>query len=405
MVRAATFCLAGVLALPVGAEAPASAAPADPAVAVLRNQLDAREYAVAADAAERLVAEIEADSDRYDGALVEPLKLLGDARMGLDQPGEALAAYDRAKHIRRIVDGVQSLEQLPLLYREAVALDASGDRVGANERHEFAYSLRRRHHGEDALEFLPAINDLIGWYRTHYQYRPAQVLYERALDILRANYPEDDPRIIGALRGYVDTFRQRRFGTREPGRGGFRAWPPGVSKDPPWYKSRSYLRGRKALREVLKLTEGRDDTTDAELAAASLELADWHLLYGESGLAMRHYRRAWSLLQSDPAALEAAFANPKPLYVPTPDRRTKPVEVDAPSDGIVVLALTITHRGHVVGRKTLRAEPDDIMEFKVRKAAKRAVYRPAFANADPVRWKGLELKYRYEYRDDPAWPR
>ena len=410
MVRPTTLYLLGVLALQAAAEIPVSMPSDDrsaesPAVAAMRDQIAGREYAAVATQAERLVAEIEARTDRYEPGLVEPLTLLGDARLGMGQPQAALDAYDRAKHITRITEGVQSLEQLRLLYREAVALDELGDRAGANERHEFAYSLRRREHGDDGLEMLPAINDLIAWYRHHYKFRPAQILYESALDILRENYEPDDPRIIGALRGYVDTFRQRRFGTREIGRGGFRAWPPGENRDPPWYKTRSYSRGKKALREIYDLVEDKSSSTDADMAAAALELADWHLLYGESGLAMRYYRRAWSLLQSDQAALEAAFGSPTPLYVPNPDRRTKAVDNDAPPDGVVVLALTITHRGHVVGRKTLRAEPHNIMEFKVRKAAKRAVYRPAFANADPVRWKGFELEYRYEYLDDGrvAW--
>lgn len=410
MVRPAMLCLLGVLALQAAAEIPLST-PADdrstepPVVAAMRDQIAGREYAAVASQAERLVAEIEARTDRYEPTLVEPLTLLGDARLGLEQPQAALNAYDRAKHITRITEGVQSLEQVRLLYREAVALDELGDRSGANERHEFAYSLRRREHGDLSLDMLPAINDLIAWYRHHYKFRPAQILYESALDILREHYEPDDPRIIGALRGYVDTFRQRRFGTREVGRGGFRAWPPGVNRDPPWYKTRSYSRGKKALLEIYELVEGKSSSTDADIAAAALELADWHLLYDESGLAMRYYRRAWSLLLSDQTALEAAFGSPTPLYVPNPDRRTKAVDNDAPPDGVVVLALTITHRGHVVGRKTLRAEPHNIMEFKVRKAAKRAVYRPAFANADPVRWKGFELEYRYEYLDDGrvAW--
>lgn len=410
MVRPATLCLLGGLALQAAAEIPLAIPEADRSaessvVAAMRDQIAGREYAVVASQAQSLVADIEARTDRYEPALVEPLTLLGDARLGMEQPQAALDAYGRAKHITRIAEGVQSLDQLRLLYREAVALDELGDRAGANERHEFAYSLRRREYGDDTLEMLPAINDLIAWYRHHYKFRPAQILYESALDILREHYEPDDPRIIGALRGYVDTFRQRRFGTREVGRGGFRAWPPGVNRDPPWYKTRSYSRGRKALLEVYELVEGKSSSTDADMAAAALELADWHLLYDESGLAMRYYRRAWSLLQSDQVALESAFGSPTPLYVPNPDRRTKAVDTDAPPDGVVVLALTITHRGHVVGRKTLRAEPHDIMEFKVRKAAKRAVYRPAFANADPVRWKGFELEYRYEYLDDGrvAW--
>ena len=83
----------------------------------MRDQLAGREYAAVATQAEGLVAEIETRTDRYEPTLVEPLTLLGDARLGMGQPQAALDAYDRAKHITRITEGVQSLDQLRLLYR------------------------------------------------------------------------------------------------------------------------------------------------------------------------------------------------------------------------------------------------------------------------------------------------
>ena len=411
MTRRMTFIFVVVLACGAGADTatpppPALAATGEPdPVAGMRAQLEVREYADVARKAEDLIADIEAQADRYDPTLIAPLTVLGDARMGLGEHDAALEAYDRAKHVTRIADGVQSLTQVELLYREADALETAGDRKGANERHELAYSLKRRHSDQDAPEFLPAIKELIDWYRYNYKFRASQVLYERVLDTMREHYEPDDQRMIDALRGFADTFKQRRFGRRELGRGGFSAWPPGEARDPPWYRNSSYRRARNALREVVKLTEGKADSTDAEIATVVLELGDWHLLYREYGIAMRYYRRVWSLLQSNDRARAAVFSSPTPLYVPTPDKRAKQVGAGDRPDGVVVLALTITHRGDVVGRKTLLAEPHNIMEFKVRKAAKRAIYRPAFANADPVRWKGLEMRYRYEYHDDQlGWP-
>ena len=412
MTRSMTLVFVVVLACGAGADTAAPQPPAfdaigEPdAVAGMRAQLEVREYADVARKAEDLIVDIEAQADRYDPTLIAPLTVLGDARVGLGEYDAALEAYDRAKHITRITDGVQSLTQVELLYREADALETAGDRKGANERHELAYSLKRRHSDTDTLEFLPAISQLISWYRYNYKFRASQLLYERALDTMREHYEPDDERLIAALRGYADTFKQRRFGSREQGRGGFSAWPPGEAKDPPWYRNSSYRRARNTLREVVELTEGKPGSTDGEIATAVLELGDWHLLYREYGIAMRYYRRVWSLLQSDARARAAVFDSPTPLYVPTPDKRAKQVGAADRPDGVVVLALTITHRGDVVGRKTLLAEPHNIMEFKVRKAAKRAIYRPAFANADPVRWNGLEMRYRYEYHDDQlGWSR
>ena len=375
---------------------PAASAVAD-AVEAIRVRLNVREYAAAATGAEGLVAAVEADLGRYHRSLAEPLALLGDAHMGLDDPDAALQAYDRAKHIVRIDDGVQGLDQLPFLYREASALAALQDRSAANDRHEFAYSLQSRLYDDDDPRRLPSLHRLVDWYEHNYKYRASQVLYEQIIAIAREHYAPTDPRLIDALRGYAATYRDRRFGTRELGRGGFRAWPPGVPPDPPWYQKSTFRRGRTALREVLELTEA-SGAADVDIAAAVVELADWNILHHEYGIAMRHYRRAWRLLEAHPREQEATFEVPTALFLRLPSKPPpSPRRRGAALDGVVQLALTITHRGDVVGRRTLRAEPRNLMEFKVRRAAKLARYRPAFRDGDPVPRRRVNLEFNYSY--------
>ena len=274
--RAAGAVLA--LLTTVQAATAASTAPAE-TLANLGTQLEVGEYAAVATGAEQLVASIEARAGRYDSTLVAALTLLGDAQMGLDDPESALAAYDRAKHILRIGEGVQGLSQIELLYREADALIAMGDRPAANDRHEFAYSLEARRYGREAPELIPATYRLIEWYEHNYKFRPAQVLYEQVIETAKKIYPPTDRRIIDAVRGYARTYRQRRFGSREPGRGGFLAWPPGHPKDPPWYNRANFRRGKDALKEVLELTRNAPDMSNVEVATAMVEYADWNLLY------------------------------------------------------------------------------------------------------------------------------
>ena len=368
------------------------------ALAGLQAQLDVGEYADVAASAERMIAALEANVGRYHVALTEPLTLLGDALMGMDDSERALQAYDRAKHIVRIDDGVQGLAQIDLLYREADAFVALHDRQSANDRHEFAYSLKLRAHGEGNPLLVPGLYKLAEWYRYHYKFRPSQILYEKIIDIAKNNYPAGDRRTIAALRDYADTYRQRRFGTREPGRGGFSAWPPGHPKDPPWQTKSTFRRGRDILREVLTLTKEAPSRSDAELAAAMVELADWNLLHYEYGVAMRHYRRAWALLESDADALAATFEKPTPLYLRLPaDPAERSSHRGTAQDGVVRLALNVTHRGDVVGRRTLLAEPYNLMEFKLRKAAKQARYRPAFHGGNPVPRQGLKIEFKYRY--------
>ena len=367
-------------------------------IANMKAQLGVGEYADVATDAERIVARLEEDRGRYHVSLAEPLMLLGDARMGLGDAEAALRAYDRAKHITRIGAGVQGLAQLDLLYREVDALTALKDYQAANDRHEFAYSLMLRQHGADNPALLPSLYKLAEWYRHHYKFRASQVLYEQIIDIAKSHYAATDPRLIDTLRAYAGTFREKRYGARELGRGGFRAWPPGHPKDPPWRTHSTFLRGRKVLREVLSLCEQSPAMSNAEVAAAVVELADWNLLHYYYGIAMRHYRRAWALLESDAEALAETFERPTPLFLRLPpDPAARSPGPGTPHDGIVRLALNVTHRGDVIGRRTLLAEPRNLMEFKLRRAAKQARYRPAFAAGDPVPRRGLKVEFKYRY--------
>ena len=396
------FALLGcavVPALAVSAQAgEGDTALADAELASMEAQLQVGEFAAVAERAERLTARIEAQRGRYDAALAKPLTLLGDARMGGGDADGALQAYDRAKHIVRIADGLQGVAQLHLLYREANALVELGDRQGANERHELAYSLKLRQHGAEDARLLPALYRLANWYRHNYKFRASQLLYEQIISIGKRSYPPGDHRIADALRQYAASLKERRFGTRLAGRGGFSAWPPGHPPDPPWYGKSPFRRGRAVRREILALTQATPNATDAEVATAVVELADWHLLHYEYGLAMGYYRRAWNLLKSDAHARAEIFEEPTPLYLRLPRNPARASSRQGPPrDGVVRLALNVTHRGDVVGRRTLLAEPYNIMEFRVRKAAKRARYRPAFRAGNPVPRRNLQLEFKYQY--------
>lgn len=385
------------------AAAPAAGEAADHfSVPALEARLRVGEHADVAAAATQRVAAVEAQHGRYHRSLAEPLQLLGDAHLAGGDAEAAIAAFDRAKHIVRIDDGVQGLAQLPLLYREAAALMANGDRRAANDRHELAYSLKLRRYGAADPQLIEGLYQLIDWYRHHHKYRPAQVLYQHLVDLARAHYPPTDPRTIAALAAYADSFREQLFGARRVGLGGFRAWPPGHPEDPPWRTESSYFQGRQLFREVLALTEAAAHAGDVEIAQAAVALGDWHLLHYEYGTAMRHYRRAWRLLDGERALRAALFEQPTPLNLRLPRDPAQVAETrgkapgGAPRDGLVRLALTITHRGDVVGRRTLAAEPPNIMEFKVRRAAKLTRYRPLLEGGEPTA-HGLELVYRYRY--------
>lgn len=368
----------------------------DELVAAFESQLEIGEFE---DAAQQIESWLDTqDSDGYDLSLAQPFMLLGDARMGMRDPVGAIEAYDRARHITRLATGIQGVDQLPILYREADAFSALGDDATANDRQEFAFDISRREYGADDPQHMIGTYRLLHWYRYHYKYLAAHVLFEQLLEISREHLPHGDPLHLRMLREHAQLFRHRVFGRRTIGRGRFLATPPGMLPHRYRQNVSSFRTGRNALSEVVDIQESNPLASDGELATALLEYADWHLMFGDYPIAVRHYRRIWHLLASDPERQTRLFGAPTPLFLPLPsDPGFRLRRVGMHRDGIVHLALTVTHRGHVVRSKSLEVAPRNIMEYKVRKAAKRARFRPAFREGQPVKVRGHPLRYTYSY--------
>lgn len=369
---------------------------ADERVAALEAQLASGEFEAVAQQIEQWLDT--QDSDGYDIALAQPFLLLGDARMGMRDPIGAIEAYDRARHITRLAEGIQSIDQLPILYREVDAFSAAGDMVTANDRQEFAFDISRRQYGPDDPRHMIGTYRLIHWYRHHYKYLAAHVLFEQLLDISREHLPPADPLHRRMLREHAELFRHRVFGRRVRNRGGFPAAPPGFPRHRYRQNISSFREGRNALGEVVEIQESNPLAGDGELATALLEFADWHLMFGDYPAAVRHYRRIWQLLEADQELRNRIFGEPTPLFLPLPsDPGYRLRRRGMHRDGIVHLALTVTHRGDVIRSRSLQVVPRNIMEFKVRKAARRARFRPAFRDGQPVKVRGHPLRYVYSY--------
>ncbi|MDE0054058.1 MAG: energy transducer TonB [Gammaproteobacteria bacterium] len=361
-------------------------------------QIDASEFPEAAAAAEQLVEEIEDRSHRHDIELAQPLMLLGDARLGMADVVGALDAYDRSLLITRVNKGLFTPEQVEAVYREATAYAALGNREVANDRHEYAFNIMVRAYGNDDPKLIPGLFTLADWYNTERNIFLARRLLGRAVLLGKRHLPADDPQTIRALKGLARTFREERF-------------PTSVSESRPASDSPSYRDnrfhnvqlnnfspGERALIEVINIEMAKPEGSDEEIAGAMLELADWYLLFEKYNRAFPLYTRIWELLESDPEGLNSVFRDPTPLYLPLPPPPIPAVGIT--EDGVVELALTVSDRGLVSDLSTLRSEPEGMMEFKVRKATRRARYRPAFVDALPVPTEGVRVEYRFPYKPD-----
>ncbi len=399
----------------LAALAPLCAVPADAQDGAMQPQeLDAVEAAAARvkvaehveaiEAVDAVVDAIEQRSSRYDLALVPPLVVLGDALAGIGDRDAAFGAYDRALHITRVNRGLHHSSQVSIVYREAALLAKGGDYGKANSRHEYAYRVLLRSYGGDSPELLPGLFALADWYQARYNIFSARALYEHAAQVAAEHLPPEHSARVRALRSIAATYRSERFppfyirrGDSSPALGSYTGFQYRRSQYSPAVNS--FAKGERALIEVVNIFQARQNADDEEVAAAMLELGDWFLMFEKHHRATALYRRVWELLQGSPALRAESFQVPTPLYMPLPGDPDKPDDA-APGEvrkGVVELSFTVDEHGLVSHIDTLRSEPEDMMGFKVRRAVKRARYRPAFDGQMPLATNDVRVEHTFVY--------
>ena len=227
---------------------------------------------------------------------------------------------------------------------------------------------------------------------------------EHAASVATEHLPSDHPARIRALRSVAATYRNERFppfytrrqAERAPSVGSYAGFQYRTSSNP---SVNSFAKGERALIEVINIVQERDGGTGEHVARAMLELADWFLMFEKHNRATSLYRRVWELMTPRPELRSRTFAAPTPLYLALPNDPAKPDHPGAgrAHHGVVELSVNIDPRGFVSGIDTLHSEPADLMDFKVRRALKRARYRPAFDGQNPLATEDVRIKHTFVY--------
>ena len=400
---------------PAPAVAAGSAQPTDTIdeqLGIARHQLEMKEYTDAEPLLTNIVAELERTKPRYDPALVEPLTMLGDALSGTAQYKPALKAYEKARYITRVTNGLHTVDQVELLYREANALASMGDISKANDQEEHAYEVLLRNYGPVAPGLIPGLFRLAAWYDHTTNVFAARSLYERAVQILsRNNSATADPDLIRALRGLAYTYREERFPPFElPETPHLGALPPNAlygSQGEPMPIVNRFGPGEAALLDVVKIISADPKATPLSIALAEVDLADWYLLFDKPTRAMPVYVHARQIMR-DRAAMDANqiavyFGQPTVLYRPMPSNPSAPSEALRvnPTQGYVELGYTVTDEGEVTDLKTLSSKPEGLMDMKVRRGMRVARFRPRFDGDTPVATPNQVYRRTFTYYPKP----
>ena len=374
----------------------------DPLDRVAR-QIEAQEYRESVNWLESHIDAIEAASHRFDPGLVRPLTLLGDALAGQGNHDEALNSYRRALHLNRVGSGLNSPEQIEIVYREAEALKALGRYRDANDREEYAYHVLTRAHGPLDEAMLPGIYHLAQWYEQTNNVFAARALYEQAVQIIDHHDKLETPEAVPALQGIAESYRLERFP---------RFYMADLERNANSIPAAQELRhpvtinnfpaGEAALQRIVRIRQNTEPVDQLALAEAVLELADWYTLFEKSDRAETLYAHAWELMAGiDGFDVVGHFAETTLLYFPEPGDPTPPPpeQRGERETGYVEVAFDVTDEGHVRDLDTVASKPDGLMDFRVRKSLRLARYRPMLIDGVPV-FRGA-YTYRHEF---PYYP-
>lgn len=342
------------------------------------------QYGEAVDAYRRALTLLDEQSVATDPRFVVPLHGLGSTLRAMDRDEEAIVPLKRAVDIIRNRDGLHAPAQLPIL-RALIACYQKTERVEeASREYQYVFTIAEQSWGNDDPRMVPVLEELAAWYETTGRYGPARQMYMRAVQLADKEQPQN-LKAVPALRGLARNYRQGFI------HGEFRQ----SSATPDELPEAAMLRramptpstadGERALRNALQRLELAGPTHAAERGAVMVDLGDWYRIAGLNDRALAMWRDAWKELES--AGDTSLLARPDPLVYRAPPVATSQSKEDPEEYSIqeVELRAAIGPDGSL--REVTVANPArerEAAERAVVAAVRRATWRPAFENGQPV---------------------
>ena len=353
------------------------------------------------------IDQIEGVRHRYHEDLIVPLTLSGDALVVQKKFTLALDRYARARHVARVSSGLFASAQLPVIYREADVFRRLGDLRSSAQREEYGYEVAKKVNGEDDLGRLQALYRLAGFYLETYNYLAARTLYNNALTIHINHNQVDTMAAIPALQGIATSHRLARFppfyvhSANDNSR--FEGPTPGLitsELELQHLAFNNFPAGEKALQQIVAIRQEAIPEDPEALAEALLQLGDWHMLFGRSSVAGVIYKHVFENFGGQPdSPVPHKFADPQLIYFPLPEDPKSPRRVDTSTQlqGFVTLNFDVGPSGKVRHLKTAASEPKRMMDFRVRRSMRQAVFRPQLENGLAIVATEQSFTHKFPY--------
>ncbi len=331
---------------------------------------------------------IEAETNRLDPLLIEPL--LGLSR-ALDDSGNyrvAVASYKRLLHIQQVNQGLHTLEQGQALNELSEVYFRLGNYQRANALQQSYASVYNSNFPGDNLRQLPAL-----YSRADMQYKTghlidAQFSYRRIISMIeRADGPQS-LYLLPAIYRLSDLLQNNRIKDGIEG---------------------SYV-ARRYLRRAVYIAEHHDGASNLERADALIAMGDYLATQTlDREAALRRYRAAWQLLAADAslgAERDARFGNPTllndlPAYT-TPAMRKlmmlSQTELDDLS-GRLIVRYDIDAEGLTRNIELIDGDPAGYWDLIIVDHVDRFIFRPALVDGEPLEFSNRLYEIRYSLRD------
>ena len=398
----------------------------------------------------------------YNVALTESLMDMGTALKDSGEYEQALAVFEQAFHINRINLGLFNEQQVPIINNLTEVHISMGNYVLAHEQQDYLYYLRSKLDSDSEQPPLQALIDLADWNldvaRTAYTYdfndsllfqldRLAQAAsFYGAISQSMWEAEPPDPGIPGieikrAMSNYylaqlVNIISRSRIdssayfsdsmsrtyyadGAMAP-RSTFSSSSgsaTGLDSGSIYHRSSSYNEGRDALQNRINYLQANG--ADPELLIrASLDLADWHLLFQRRNTALELYNESYNQLSesglANTAALQSEFFSPQlpqtiPSYIPVENSRDFydiPEDIELSFQGYIDVSFNLNRYGST-SRVRLMDDAENnnnALLRELRYSISNTNYRP-YMDMDPAQEqteREFNVRYYYTYILQPA---
>jgi tetratricopeptide (TPR) repeat protein len=371
----------------------------------------------------------ESEAGPYDPALSELSFGLGNVLLYNHRYADAISAYKRSIHLRRINDGIYSPSQAPMLRGMIKGHLKLGQIKKASQNYRQLFWLHAKTYGEKDPRLLPLIDEIGQWHlKTYaetglqediYHLQTASHLYLSAIELTTEELGSFSLQLVGPLNNlaltsyylalhqwnYPNTGRNNAFAPFGYQSYGYRSF--GINEEA-LRRGNFYLNGLKSYKRTLDIYKNNPDAPVEDKAATHAQLGDWHLLFGYQDLAMDAYHQAHSTLrgiEQKDVILETLFGTPKMLPI---NQTHQPSSVDSSAqrensehddtslfiEPYVKVAVDVTPGGRVTEVDILKTHPENApgLEARVKRSLHTSKFRPRFADGHAVPTNDYPIK-------------